>query len=98
MLANRVTLLYVLLMTAVVVASNVLVQYPLSGPFLGINLGDLLTYGAFTYPVAFLITDLTNRQFGPRITRRVVIAGFLVAVVFSFAISVADMSTIHKKT
>lgn len=87
MLANRITLIYVLLMTAVVVASNVLVQYPLSGELFGINLGDLLTYGAFTYPVAFLITDLTNRQFGPRIARRVVAAGFLVAVVFSFAVS-----------
>lgn len=87
MLANRITILYVLLMTAVVVASNVLVQYPLSGELFGISLGDLLTYGAFTYPVAFLITDLTNRQFGPRIARRVVAAGFLVAVIFSFGAS-----------
>jgi len=87
MLANRTTLIYVLLMTAVVVASNVLVQYPLSGELFGIALGDLLTYGAFTYPVAFLITDLTNRQFGPRMARRVVVAGFLVAVVISFALS-----------
>ena len=87
MLANRVTLIYVLLMTAVVVASNVLVQYPLSGELFGIALGDLLTYGAFTYPVAFLITDLTNRQFGPRVARRVVAAGFLVAVLFSIGAS-----------
>ena len=87
MLANRVTLFYVLLMRAVVVASNVLVQYPLSGELFGIALGDLLTYGAFTYPVAFLITDLTNRQFGPRIARRVVAGGFLVAVIISFALS-----------
>lgn len=87
MLANRTTLIYVLLMTAVVVASNVLVQYPLSGELFGIALGDLLTYGAFTYPIAFLITDLTNRQFGPRMARRVVVAGFLVAVVISFALS-----------
>ncbi len=87
MQANRITFLYVLLMTAVVVASNVLVQYPLSGTLFGINLGDLLTYGAFTYPVAFLITDLTNRQFGPRIARRVVAAGFLVAVLFSIGAS-----------
>ena len=87
MQANRITLVYVLLMTAVVVASNVLVQFPLSGTLLGISLGDLLTYGAFTYPVAFLITDLTNRQFGPRVARRVVAAGFLVAVCFSFAAS-----------
>jgi uncharacterized PurR-regulated membrane protein YhhQ (DUF165 family) len=87
MQANRITFLYVLLMTIVVVASNVLVQHPLSGTLFGINLGDLLTYGAFTYPVAFLITDLTNRQFGPRVARRVVASGFLVAVVFSFAVS-----------
>ncbi|MEW9613783.1 VUT family protein [Shinella sp. S4-D37] len=87
MQANRITFLYVLLMTAIVVASNVLVQYPLSGELFGIALGDLLTYGAFTYPVAFLITDLTNRQFGPRIARRVVAAGFLVAVAFSFAVA-----------
>ncbi len=87
MQANRITLIYVLLMTAVVVASNVLVQYPLSGELFGIALGDLLTYGAFTYPVAFLITDLTNRQFGPRVARRVVAAGFVVAVAFSFAVA-----------
>jgi queuosine precursor transporter len=87
MLVNRYTLAYVLLMTLVVVASNILVQYPLSGTLAGINLGDLLTYGAFTYPVAFLVTDLTNRQFGPRIARRVVIAGFAVAVLFSFAVA-----------
>lgn len=87
MQANRITLVYVLLMTAVVVASNVLVQFPLAGTLFGISLGDLLTYGAFTYPVAFLITDLTNRQFGPRVARRVVAAGFIVAVFFSFAAS-----------
>ncbi|MDQ1195504.1 uncharacterized PurR-regulated membrane protein YhhQ (DUF165 family) [Rhizobium sp. SORGH_AS 787] len=80
----RQTLIYVLLMTLVVVASNILVQYPLSGTLLGINLGDLLTWGAFTYPVAFLVTDLTNRQFGPSIARRVVLAGFIVGVTLSF--------------
>ncbi|MDX3929741.1 MAG: VUT family protein [Shinella sp.] len=87
MQAHRITLIYVLMMTLVVVASNILVQYPLSGELFGINLGDLLTYGAFTYPVAFLVTDLTNRQFGPRVARRVVIAGFAVAVLFSFAVA-----------
>ena len=87
MLANRVTLFYVLLMTAIVVASNVLVQYPLSGELFGLALGHLLTYGAFPYPVPFLIPHLPNRQFGPRAARRVVAAGFLVAVVISFALS-----------
>ncbi len=80
----RQTLIYVILMTLVVVASNILVQYPLSGTLFGINLGDLLTWGAFTYPIAFLVTDLTNRQFGPSIARRVVLAGFVVGVTLSF--------------
>ncbi len=87
MQANRITLIYVLLMTLVVVASNILVQYPLPGMLFGISLGDILTFGAFTYPVAFLVTDLTNRQFGPRTARRVVVAGFAVAIVFSFAVA-----------
>ncbi|RCW26008.1 hypothetical protein DFR48_104261 [Ciceribacter lividus] len=84
---TRYILVYSLLMTAVVVASNILVQYPLSGELAGIKLGDILTYGAFTYPVAFLVTDLTNRQFGPSIARKVVFVGFLIGVGLSFATS-----------
>ncbi|MBD9374904.1 VUT family protein [Rhizobium sp. ARZ01] len=87
MQANRITLIYVLLMTLVVVASNILVQYPLPWTLFGVNLGDILTFGAFSYPVAFLVTDLTNRQFGPRVARKVVIAGFAVAILFSFAVA-----------
>ena len=87
MQANRTTLIYVLMMTLVVVASNILVQYPLPWTLFGVNLGDILTFGAFSYPVAFLVTDLTNRQFGPKIARKVVIAGFAVAVLFSFAVA-----------
>lgn len=77
------TLPYVTLMTLVVVASNFLVQFPVPGSVFGINLADLLTYGAFIYPIAFLITDLTNRQFGPAAARLVVVAGFVIAVAFS---------------
>lgn len=84
----RSMFVYVALMTLVVVASNVLVQYPLSGNLFGINLADLLTWGAFTYPIAFLITDLTNRQFGPSVARRVVLAGFVVGVTLSFWTSI----------
>jgi hypothetical protein len=87
MQAQRYTLIYVLLMTLVVVASNVLVQFPVQATLYGINLADLLTYGAFTYPVAFLITDLTNRQFGPRFARIVVIAGFVVGIGISWYLS-----------
>ena len=61
-------------MAVLVTASNILVQYPV-GPF--------LTWGAFTYPFAFLVTDLSNRRFGPGVARRVVIAGFVVAVALS---------------
>lgn len=87
MLMNRTFILYVALMTAVVVASNVLVQYPLPGSIAGMQLGDLLTWGAFSYPIAFLVTDLTNRQFGPSVARRVVIAGFAVAIVLSVLVA-----------
>ena len=69
----------VIAMTLVVVSSNILVQFPFT-PF---GLGDYLTWGAFTYPVAFLVTDLTNRRYGPRVARQLVIAGFAVAVVLS---------------
>lgn len=80
----RYTSVYALLMAAIVVASNFFVQFPLSGSLFGVALGDLLTWGAFTYPIAFLVTDLTNRQFGPSIARRVVLAGFVVGVAVSF--------------
>jgi queuosine precursor transporter len=83
MLSKARTLPFVAAMTLVVVASNFLVQFPIHGTLFGINLADLLTYGAFVYPVAFLITDLTNRQFGPRAARQVVVAGFVVAIIFS---------------
>ncbi|WP_367717720.1 queuosine precursor transporter [Nitratireductor sp. GISD-1A_MAKvit] len=66
-------------MAVIVTASNFLVQYP----FQHFGLGDLLTWGAFTYPVAFLVNDLTNRRFGPGAARRVVLCGFLIAIVLS---------------
>jgi queuosine precursor transporter len=65
----------VLAMATIVVASNILVHYPL---------GSFLTWGALTYPFAFLVTDLTNRLEGPAAARRVVLAGFLVGIVCSF--------------
>jgi len=70
-------------MAIVVAASNFLVQFPVQATLGGINLADLLTWGAFTYPVAFLVTDLTNRHFGPQRARLVVLAGFAIAVVWS---------------
>lgn len=73
----------ILAMAAVVIASNVLVQYPVAFSLGALNLADLLTWGAFTYPAAFLVTDLTNRRFGPAAARRVVFAGFVLAVALS---------------
>lgn len=70
-------------MTLIVLASNILVQFPLAGSIGGLALGDILTWGAFTYPFSFLVTDLTNRRFGPMVARRVVYAGFAVAILAS---------------
>jgi uncharacterized PurR-regulated membrane protein YhhQ (DUF165 family) len=70
-------------MVAVVAASNYLVQFPVQAQLGPIDLADLLTWGAFTYPVAFLVTDLSNRHFGPRGARLVVVSGFVVAVILS---------------
>lgn len=71
---------FLILMASVVVASNILVQYPVQYTLGPLILEDLLTWGAFTYPVAFLITDLCNRTFGPARARIVVITGFILAV------------------
>jgi len=65
----------VLAMAAVVVASNILVQH---------LLGDWLTWGALTYPIAFLVTDTMNRLYGAATARKVVVAGFIVGVACSF--------------
>lgn len=64
----------ILAMAAIVVASNILVQF---------LLGDWLTWGALTYPVAFLVTDVTNRLYGPAAARRVVLAGFAAGIACS---------------
>jgi queuosine precursor transporter len=70
-------------MVAVVAASNFLVQFQVQVQLGPLNLADILTWGAFTYPVAFLVNDLTNRTLGPTRARQVVVSGFTVAVVLS---------------
>src|SRR5688500_5001454 len=70
-------------MTMIVLASNILVQYP----FHHLGLGDYLTWGAFTYPFSFLVTDLSNRRFGSQGARRVVYAGFVLAVILSVVLA-----------
>jgi queuosine precursor transporter len=71
----RILVAGIIAMALVVTASNILVQHPL---------GAYLTWGALTYPFAFLVTDLTNRLAGPAVARRVVLAGFAVGVICSF--------------
>ncbi|MFY0615900.1 queuosine precursor transporter [Shimia sp.] len=65
----------IIAMAAIVVASNILVQF---------LFGNWLTWGAFTYPLAFLVTDVMNRVYGVAAARRVVLAGFIVGVICSF--------------
>jgi len=72
-----------LAMAIVVAASNYLVQFPLQAKISSIDLSQILTWGAFTYPIAFLVTDLTNRRFGAKKARQVVLLGFAIAVVWS---------------
>jgi queuosine precursor transporter len=69
-----------LAMGFVILVSNELVQHPVQGNFLGVDLAGILTWGAFTYPAAFLVTDTTNRLFGMGPARRVVVAGFAFGV------------------
>jgi uncharacterized PurR-regulated membrane protein YhhQ (DUF165 family) len=75
---HRGVVIGILAMAVIVAASNVLVQYPIS---------DWLTWGAFTYPIAFLVTDLTNRAFGAERARQVVYAGFALAVALSIVLA-----------
>jgi uncharacterized integral membrane protein (TIGR00697 family) len=76
-------LLSVLAMGLVILISNELVQHPVNAFLLGIDLSVILTWGAFTYPIAFLVTDTTNRIFGSRSARRVVAVGFALGVVLT---------------
>ena len=64
------------LMGAVVLSSNYLVQFPIN--YYGLN--EILTYGAFSYPIAFLITDLANRSYGKAIAKKIVYLGFFIGV------------------
>lgn len=77
-------------MMLIVLASNYLVQFPLNF----FNLHNLLTWGAFTYPVAFLVTDLANRIHGINFTRKVIHIGFIWGVLISLFFSISDFNLI----
>ena len=72
-----------LLMGAVVVLSNYLVQFPINY----IGLSEILTYGAFSYPITFLITDLANRAYGVQVARKIVYIGFFIGILLTLIIS-----------
>ena len=80
---NKILILLSFLMGVVVLSSNYLVQFPVN--YYGLN--EILTYGAFSYPVAFLITDLANRSFGKYIARKIVYLGFIIGVGFTILFS-----------
>ena len=70
-------------MGVIVLASNYLVQFPVQ--YYGLS--EILTYGAFTYPIAFLITDLANRSFGKEIAKKIVYFGFFIGISFTLFFS-----------
>ena len=80
-------------MGVVVLASNYLVQFPIN--HYGLN--EILTYGAFSYPIAFLITDLANRSFGKVVARKIVYIGFAIGISFTllFSTNFADLISIR---
>ena len=80
---NKIFLILSFLMGLVVLASNYLVQFPIKH----YGLEEILTYGAFSYPIAFLITDLANRSFGKIVARKIVYIGFTIGILFTLIFS-----------
>ena len=90
---NRFFFILAFSMALVVALSNYLVQFPVKY----IGLQDLLTYGAFSYPVAFLITDLSNRRYGKNTAKKIVYLGFVLGVflTFYFSTNYSDLISIR---
>ena len=90
---NKSFLLLSFLMGVVVLSSNYLVQFPVN--YYGLN--KILTYGAFSYPIAFLITDLANRSYGKIVARKIVYFGFVLGIIFTvlFSTDFADFISVR---
>ena len=90
---NKVFMMLSFIMGIVVLASNYLVQFPIK--YYGLN--EILTYGAISYPVAFLISDLANRLYGKIIARKIVYFGFFIGIVFTlfFSTNFTDLISIR---
>ena len=90
---NRLFLLLSFIMGVVVLTSNYLVQFPIK--YYGLE--EILTYGAFSYPIAFLITDLANRSYGKLIAKQIVYIGFIIGICFTliFSTNFADLISVR---
>jgi uncharacterized integral membrane protein (TIGR00697 family) len=90
---NKFFLFLSFLMGVVVLSSNYLVQIPIQ--YYGLE--EILTYGAFSYPVAFLITDLANRSYGKLVARKIVYIGFAIGISFTliFSTNFADLISVR---
>ena len=90
---NKLFFLLAALMASVVALSNYLVQFPINY----FSLENLLTYGAFSYPVAFLITDLSNRRYGKNIAKKIVYLGFALGIFLTlyFSTNYSDLISIR---
>ena len=90
---NRPLLLLPVLMGVVVLSSNYLVQFPIK--YYGLE--EILTYGAFSYPIAFLITDLANRSYGKLAARKIVYTGFIIGISFTlfFSTNFSDLISVR---
>jgi len=90
---NRLFLVLSFIMGVIVLISNYLVQFPIQH----YDLEKILTYGAFSYPVAFLITDLANRSYGKVVARKIVYIGFAIGISFTllFSTNFADLISIR---
>ena len=90
---NKLFYLLSFSMGVVVLSSNFLVQFPIRF----YNLQEILTYGALSYPIAFLITDLANRTYGKIIARKIVYVGFFIGIFFTiiFSTNFSDLISIR---
>ena len=90
---NKLFSLLSFLMGVVVLSSNYFVQFPIK--YYGLE--EILTYGAFSYPIAFLITDLANRSYGKMIARKIVYIGFAIGISFTllFSTNFADLISVR---
>ena len=90
---NKLFISLSFIMGVVVLSSNYLVQFPIKY----YRLEEVLTYGAFSYPIAFLITDLTNRSYGKIVARKVVYVGFIIGITFTlfFSTNYADLISVR---